>query len=481
MAIILFAAVATRVVTFGNPIVVVDDQFYLLVGDAMRHGAWPYIDIWDRKPIGLFLLFAGIAEIGAGSILVMQVVATLFAAATAVIIQRIARLFVADEPALFAALTYLVTIPLLGGQSGQSPVFYNLLVAGAGWRLLSSAVRPDAALYRNAVAAMLLCGLAMSIKPVALVEGAAFGLAFLWLLLRRGASHRNVALAAAAMVTIALLPVVLPYVAYALAGDHARDAFFYANFVSIFQKSGLGLTAKLAGLGFFLLFSLPLLVLASIGVRRCLARWRHDDAPRLLLLWLGASLLGYLAVPHFFDHYALPMVVPLSVAAGIAYAHPSGRLYAAGLLLFCLIQGAIVDLSGNRATRAEFDRLTARIDTARRGGCLYLAAGPTWLYQSTKACRLTPYLFPDHLNLIVERNAVGVDPGRELTRIFTRRPAVVVTQDSEQRKHSPATQRILLEALARDYRTVYRVPDDGPPMLATLRIWQRRELASAAP
>jgi len=481
LAIILLVAVATRVVTFGNPTVILDDQFYLLVGDAMRDGAWPYVDIWDRKPFGLFLLFQGIAELGDGSIVAMQIVATLFAAATAFVIQRIARLFVADEPALLAALAYLIMLPLLGGQSAQSPLFYNLLVALAGWLLLSSAARPGAPLHRNALLAMLLCGLAMAIKPVALVEGAAFGLGFLWLLFRRDASLAKLAGTAAAMVAVALVPVLLPFAVYAGAGDEARDAYVYANFISIFQKEGLGASAKLAGLAFFLLFSLPLLVLAGVGLRSRLAKQGADVATRLLMLWLGAAVLGYLAVPHFFDHYALPMLVPLSVAAAFAFALPSGRLYAAALLLFCLLQGAITDLAGNRAARAEFDAVSERIDEARRGGCLYLADGPPWLYRSTDACTVTPYLFPDHLNLVVERNAVGVDPARELQRILAMRPAVVVTQDSEQAKHGPDTQRILLPALAREYRTIYRVPGDGPPMLATLRVWQRRDLAPPAP
>ena len=476
MLIVLLVAVATRWVTFGNPVVILDDQFYLLVGDAMRHGQWPYLDIWDRKPIGLFLLFAGIAALGDGSIVVMQIVATLFAAATAIVVQRIARLFVAPQPALLAALAYLVMLPLLGGQSAQSPVFYNLFIAGAGWLLLSSASRPDAALGRNALLAMLLCGLAMSIKPVAVVEGAAFGLAFLWLLLRRGVTYAHLAVTAIAMIAVALLPVLLPYLGYALAGDDARDAFVYANFVSIFEKGSFGIKAKLAGLAFFLIYALPLLGLAALGIRDIWTKRRGDAKTRLLLVWLGAAFLGYLAVPHFFDHYALPLLVPLSVAAAIAFAHPSGRLYAFGLLLFCLIQGAIVDHPGNRATTAHFNTLTSRINDARRGGCLYLADGPTWLYQSTGACRLTPYLFPDHLNLYVERGAVGVDPKRELERIFAQRPAVIVTQDSEAGKHNPATQPILLGNLSRDYRVVHRVPADGPLLLATLRVWQRRDL-----
>ena len=46
--LIVIVAIATRWVTYGNPVVIEDDQFYLLVGEAMRHGQLPYVVIWDR-------------------------------------------------------------------------------------------------------------------------------------------------------------------------------------------------------------------------------------------------------------------------------------------------------------------------------------------------------------------------------------------------------------------------------------------------
>jgi hypothetical protein len=45
LALFALVAMAFRVVQFGNPIVHVDDQFYLLVGDRMWRGAVPYVDI----------------------------------------------------------------------------------------------------------------------------------------------------------------------------------------------------------------------------------------------------------------------------------------------------------------------------------------------------------------------------------------------------------------------------------------------------
>ena len=58
--VILLVAVATRSATFGNPLVDMDDQFYWLVGRSWWDGHWPIVDIWDRKPVGLFLIYGAI-------------------------------------------------------------------------------------------------------------------------------------------------------------------------------------------------------------------------------------------------------------------------------------------------------------------------------------------------------------------------------------------------------------------------------------
>ena len=41
-------AIAARAQTFGNPVIGFDEQFYLVVGDRMVHGALPVVDSFDR-------------------------------------------------------------------------------------------------------------------------------------------------------------------------------------------------------------------------------------------------------------------------------------------------------------------------------------------------------------------------------------------------------------------------------------------------
>jgi hypothetical protein len=476
LLLIIAVAVATRIVAWWNPVAHVDDQFYLLAGQELLKGHWPYVDVWDRKPLGLFLLYAGIAWIGGGSILGLNLVATAFAAATAVVIRQIALRFATPAGATLGALAYLLVIPLVGGQTGQSPVFYNLLIAGAALMLLEAAgSQSRAGNVRRALCAMLMCGLAMTIKQISFIEGAYLGMAFLWVLKSRGASIAQTAAAGALMVFVALLPTALAVIGYALAGPQQLDRLMFATVTSIFLKSGWDLNAKLAGFAYFLLYLTPLFVMAGLGVRDRMKAGPGNIQDSLLVGWIAASFIGYFAVPHFFDHYALPVVGPLSVSAATFFDRRSGRAYFLALAAFCVISPPIRDYSTNRRAKIEYDKIDAAVERARTGGCIYIGDGPSRLYSSTQACTVTAYLFPDHLNLKIEANAVGIDTGRELEAIWQRRPAAIVTPKLKMGRYSPAYRRLLMR-LNDAYRPVYTAPSDAPGGLEGVSVWQRKDL-----
>ena len=67
--ILALFTLATRLWTFGNPLINVDEQFYVLTGDRLLHGVLPYVDIWDRKPIGLFLIYAFVCRLFANPVI----------------------------------------------------------------------------------------------------------------------------------------------------------------------------------------------------------------------------------------------------------------------------------------------------------------------------------------------------------------------------------------------------------------------------
>lgn len=477
MLLMIIAAVATRIVAWWNPVADIDPPFYNLVGAELLNGQWPYVDIWDRKPLGLFLLHAGVAWLTGGTILGLNLIATGFAAATAFVIRQISLRFATPVSATYAALAYLIFMALMYGQTAQTPVFYNLFMAMAAWLLFSAADdRPPAEIRLRAFTAMLLCGLSIWIKQVAFVEGAYFGLAFLWLLRRRGDRSSVLLLTAVAMVLVALLPNLVSLAGYALAGQSALDTYVHANFISIFQRTSWGWHSRIAGIGYFALMLFPLAAMAAVGLRQRM-KVATDTNTRLLVAWLIAAMLGFLIVPEFFPHYALPALVPLCIAASAFFARPSGALFFLAIVGFGLILGPILDIRSNRVGAAEYSKLNDAVDLARRGGCIYVADGPTHLYSTTGTCRLTRYIFPDHLSIKTEANAVGIDSVAETARILRARPAVIVTQDRNSLRYTPEVHDQLVAALQRDYSQVYRTSTNAPRLIKDVRVWQRNDLA----
>ncbi len=128
-------ALLLRIATFGDPNIHMDEAFYFFVGLEMHEGAVPYVDIWDRKPAGLFILYCALAGIS-GSVLSYQIAAWIAAGYTAWVIAQIVYRFGPRIAGLLAAACYIALLLPLNGHGGQTPVFYNALVASAVWLVL---------------------------------------------------------------------------------------------------------------------------------------------------------------------------------------------------------------------------------------------------------------------------------------------------------------------------------------------------------
>lgn len=483
-AAILLAAFCIRCVQFGNPLIHVDENFYLLVGDRMLQGALPYVDIWDRKPVGLFLLFAGIRLLGGDGIVQYQVVATLFAAGTGLVIARIVQPMAGRAAAVAAAVAYLLLLGLVGGSGGQAPVFYNLFVAGAALAVLEALTRdaPSAAFVRRAgAAAMVLVGIALQIKYTVVFEGVFFGLALMWASWRT--SRRPVRLAADALlwIVLALAPTVLALAYYAWIGQ--TEAFVYANFLSIAARStanGAELLHRLANT--WRVLQLPVL---AVALSMLLQPWRWFPRGgatfRFTLAWLGAAAAGYLLFGTYFNHYALPLFPPLAAAAAslFAYRRRNLGLVAAGLMLVAGTTAYGVVIHKLKLKRGGQREMAAMVEAIRPRltDCLYVWNGDPMLYHLTGSCLPTRYPFPGHLNLLRESPAIGIDQATEVRRILAGRPRLIVDREPIARDFNPKVTAIVRAELRRAYRPAAVIPFKNSRTI----IYERRPEAPSTP
>ncbi|WP_294233042.1 hypothetical protein [uncultured Sphingomonas sp.] len=450
LLILLAVAILARMATFGNPVVHVDEEFYFFTGHAMWQGAWPFVDVWDRKPIGLFLLYAVPAAFGfPAGIWAYQAIALISVVATGWLIARMAARLGWGAEATAAGIAYILWLDLLGGQGGQAPVFYNLLMMGAAWAILESDRRGVRSL---GLAAMALVGIVLQIKYSAVFEGMVFGL---WLLAsewRRSRSAVALVLYGAALVVVSLAPTALAAGVYAAIGQW--DAFLYANFLSIFHRNPDPLTELAGNLGQMVLILSPIVTLAVLGLKR--AERSHERT--FLAFWLGAAVIGVLLFRPWFDHYGLPILLPACTAAAAMLGSPAWRRrYTPALLLTIALAGQIVlfSLRHERGEATEFAALTQAV--GKGPGCLYVYSGSTMLYVATERCTLSRWIVPAHLSRAREAGATGVDQDSEITRILSQHPAVVVMRPPYNGERAEAHARVLA-VMADGYRLAAKLP-----------------------
>ena len=462
-------ALALRGADFGNPIIHTDEQYYALVGSRMWHGALPYIDLWDRKPIGLFLIYAATRLLPGDGIVAYQGVALLFAVGAACAIGRAARIAGANAAgALIAGAAYLVWLPMLSGRAGQSPVFFNLFMAlGAVLllRLPALAERRDArAIVWSGAGACLLAGLAIQTKYTPAVEGALFGLAHLFYLRRAGAKLGTLGAAGLVWLALGLAPTLAAIGFYWQLGPAAFRAFWYDNFSSIFARGHysypIDLTLRrLAGISAQLLL---LVLCAATALRR---DWQRPEI-RLAAAWLGAALVPFVLLGVFFDHYALPLLPPLLTLAAVTFGRHRRialAIVAAGLTVFA-VEAAI------RPDDAPGVRALARVVKANSGHeCPYVFIGDAIIYQLADACIPTAYAFPSTLAYAPEQGATGIDEAAEVRRILAHRPPVIVSASRPLAEWNEQSHAAVEAALARDYRPVFGTPRNDYRAVVYLR------------
>ena len=425
LPVLLAVALAARLITFGNPIVFVDEEFYLAAARAVCHGALPYVDVWDRKPVGLFLLYlpAGCAPLPLG-VWVYQAMAVAAVVATALLIVRLATRAGWAAGAVPAAALYIMWLNFADGQGGQAPVFYNPMVAGAALLTVGAAARPIGARRWAGVAAMLLVGCAMQVKYAAVFEGVWFGVWLLWVE-RRAAGWPAALTHGGVLVAAALLPTAAAAAVYARLGQ--LPAFLYANFVSILQRSPDPMAEQLNNLTTAAGILVPLLGIAAGGLIG------RGDTPsperRFLRGWAIAAIGGFAVFGSWFNHYTLPVLVPLAVCAAGSVARQGWSWRATAIVLglvFVAGQGVLLSERHIRGTPSQF---TAIARAGGKGpGALYVYSGSSLYYAFSDRPVLTRYLFPSHLQTARENGAVGVSQRDETLRILGRRPAIVMVQ-----------------------------------------------------
>lgn len=456
-ALVALAALllVVRGVWFGNPVADYDEQLYSFIGWRMLHGELPFVDWWDRKPFGLFAIYAAAhALLGPGPI-AYQAAATLATFAGAVLTFVLARPLAERAGAAVAAAFYIMLMSAYGAYSGQSEAFHVPLMLGAAllvcdWR------RNDAT--GRALAAMVLCGLALQVKYTVLPQCAFLGL---WALVgqwRYGADARTLAALAATFAALGLAPTAVVALFYFLIDEW--EVFFHANFLSFFAKAAAP-TGRLGPDGGLVLLPVALMLMGGLYSAWRVAPPRDGARYVFAACWFLAALASAVLPRTVYPYYYAALVPPAALLATPLFDRRSIAGFLPALLLLAFVHFLL--FLPERAQRSAYERqATARLAAliaphVSARDCLYVFDGPTVLYRLTGGCVPSRFVYPDHLTNGLEEHAIGISQTGEVARILASGPAAIVTTDRPAVGQNPRSFALAHDRLARDYVEIGKV------------------------
>lgn len=455
--VLTLVALVVRGAALGYQDYHVDETFYLMTGDAMRHGAMPYVDIWDRKPLGLFALYALLATISP-TVWSYQIAALCFVVGTSLLVTGLARRWSDETGAILAGVFYIAWLqPLLGG-GGQAPVFYNLFVVAAVSLLARSALDDRRSVsLQSSLGAALLCGIAVWLKQTAIFEGAFVILGFGWLAWQRMHAKAQAIGLFCAMALLAMLPTASGFAWYAAHG-HLTE-MWQATVLSNFHKVPALPFVRQHTIRYLILLTLLLWSCAILGLNQARKDNTNVGFRSFVLCWLAAALAGFIAVPNFYSHYALPLVPVFAVASAPFFANrPLGPVMAIFAAIWAMADGQSFALTHTAQANERFARMIAVVRSNMPHNRLFVFNGSPWIYHETGARTLSRFVFPEHLALRTEALAIGADPEAEVQHILSLQPDVIVLEDDIPPDVNLTTLKLVLNSLDRQYHIVCYLP-----------------------
>ena len=434
-----------RLVTINFDVFNVDEAVYLLIGRAWRFGALPYVDIVDRKPLGLYFISGFADAIASNAIIGARALGIVSTLATAWLLLSIGvrYLRLTKSAAHVAALLYASFALLFGGDTIEAPVYYAPFLVGAAYLIMVEIERIknsySPSVWRAAFVGLLL-GITFQIKYVTGAEATAFAIAYLI----AGWSTRNTPglklqsfVAAAVMTVVSIMPLVASYCVYALKG-YGEEFIFYV-FTSNFSRevNDAHPSTLMRRIGMLTIFMLPLLLMAGDYVRRARRQEGKEDPEKwvviFLVSWAIAALASAIAQMQFYDNNFYPMLMPLALLAGAELA----KLFSRNTWRYCLAACAAISLAlaGYAYIRIKdvlhngSPHLLSRIAAGLvEGGVssLYVFNYHTLLHAKARLPLLTKFPLASHLTRDLEARSFRIDGAAEISRIVDTNPQAVV-------------------------------------------------------
>ena len=295
-----------------------DESYLAVTGDVLRHGGTLYVDVIDRKPPVVPLMYSFIREWSVDMRAIRLVLALLIFLNGVVVAELVRRLTHSRRAALFAGVLSIAGTALFLPPDAQAANFELWGLLPASTAILCVVISRSS--RRSAWLWFALAGAAVVIAADCKQPFLAVGLPVLVEAVRRVGDRWRMVGATAIGATVAAIPLFVFFDGSKMLRWVWSDNSDYINGgLSIGRATVIGVALSVA----FVLLHLPIFYGVWAVIRR---RVRADLT---VLVWLGASLLVIPIGFRFFGHYYQQLVPPLAVLTGCALVSATRRVWQA--------------------------------------------------------------------------------------------------------------------------------------------------------
>ena len=430
-----------------------DEALYRLMADSLLRGHAPYLEIWDRKPVGVFLVFAGIQGLFGSDVLALRLMTSVGVGTSAFFLALLGRRIFSDAPwtGVLAGLLYIVYSLRNGGDATNTELVFTPFYLAGAVILFRSAEYEGRKLLLSALCAGLLVGVAVQIKYVVIFDILAFAAIYAITQVRGFGSAEWQKFFLVALATG--LGIVLPTIAVALwyAAIGHFNAFLVSNISA--NEALVGATAPPFGYEWMigglvqydaLIVGAAAAVVAGPILANTIVRRRSWFA---IVVWLAAMSLSLIFLRRLANHMLIQAIPAIYVATAWFMMRASQAISLGRMATRIVLTGAVVFLAlwtGHDQFDAAIETIakrevngvshwgdrTATIAAALRARLqpsdeIYVFGPAIGIYEATNRRPPTHFPFTEHL----WSDYAPVNGAEEIRRIVDRRPAFIVVTD----------------------------------------------------
>ncbi len=426
----LVAALVFKVFTFFYSVIDIDESTYLLIGKELFKGKILYVDYYDTKPIGIFLIFGLLETITGQGILFSRLLAALIIGLTSFYLYRLKLIITGNRyVSIFAGIIYLILASMYRFTYAANTELFFIFFTILSFNILFKGER-DFRFFAGG----LIAGFGFIIKYMVAFDMLAYALFLLFLVFKQRMRFLKLMKAGILLFTGFIIPVGMVILFYTIIGHLEEFQSFSFSFLMKYQQA-TGMQEYWKMVIDVHVKYLPAFILFYYFLYRNFLRIPKQSYSFFVIIWTVMTYIAVLSLKKPNTHYVIQVfpVMAFVIADIFAIPNRSGDFikkhaaqflsWTVGILLIISLINQLYYVFKNDHPRQIARYLEERMD---KDGIIYVSGYKHIIYYLLEQPPPTPYVHPTMFVYADHINKLDIDLDREIGLVLDQKPQFIV-------------------------------------------------------